>query len=79
MPMAVDVLAAIAHPCASRHLGIRAQWARLLKRVFGIDIEHFPRCGGKLKTISAIEDPQAIGEILRHLGLPARAPPRVLA
>ena len=32
-------------------------WARLLERVFGIDIEHCPQYGGDLKIIAAIEDP----------------------
>ena len=31
----------------------RMGWARLLKRVFGIDIEHCPQCGGNLKIIAA--------------------------
>ena len=51
-------------------------WARLLKRVFDLDLEHCPRCGGRLKIIAAIVDPQVIVQILTHLGLPARAPPR---
>jgi hypothetical protein len=57
-------------------------WARLLKRVFDIDIEHCPSCGGSLKIIAApstrsgqtgIEDPPVIIKILSHLGLPTRA------
>ena len=59
--------------------GIRKQympWARLLKRVFGIDIETCPHCQGKLKIIAAIEDPAIIAKILKHLGLPTRAPPK---
>jgi hypothetical protein len=59
-------------------------WARLLKRVFDIDIEHCPNCGGALKIIAcpeprrraAIEDPPVIVKILRHRGLPTSAPPR---
>jgi hypothetical protein len=51
-------------------------WARLLKRVFDIDIEHCPNCGRSLKIIAAIEDPPVIDKILSHLGLPTRAPPR---
>jgi len=51
-------------------------WARLLKRVFDIDIEHCPACGGALKIIAAIEEPAVIVKILTHLGSPARAPPR---
>jgi len=52
----------------------RMSWARLLKRVFDIDIEHCPNCGGALKIIAAIEDPPVIVKILSHLGLPTRAP-----
>jgi hypothetical protein len=57
----------------------RMSWARLLKRVFDLDIEHCPRCGGALKIIAAIEEPGVIRGILTHLGLPARAPPRAAA
>jgi hypothetical protein len=32
----------------------RIGWARLLKRVFGIDLEHCPRCGGELRIIAAV-------------------------
>ena len=53
-------------------------WARLLKRVFDIDIER-RECGGRLKIIAAIEDPGVIVRILSHLGLPARGPPRAPA
>ncbi len=54
----------------------RMSWARLLKRVFDIDVEHCQHCGGALKIIAAIEEPAVIARILTHLGLPARAPPR---
>ena len=53
----------------------RMSWARLLKRVFDIDVKHCPDCGGALKIIAAIEDPPVIAKILSHLGLPTRAPP----
>ncbi len=53
-------------------------WVRLLKRVFDIDIEHCPHCGGTLKIIAAIEELAVIIKILAHLGLPTRAPPRHL-
>ena len=49
-------------------------WARLLKRVFDIDIEHCPHCGGNMKIIAAIEEPAVIAKILAHLGLPTRVP-----
>ena len=65
----------------------RLSWARLLKRVVDIDIEHCSNCGGSLKIIAcpeprrraAIEDPPVIVKILSHLGLPTRAPPRAPA
>src|SRR5262245_24594161 len=54
----------------------RMSWARLLKRVFDIDVEHCPNCGGALKIIAAIDDPPVIAKILTHLGLPSPPPPR---
>jgi len=72
-------------PQTPRHVGMN--WARRLKRVFGIDIENCARCGGKLQVIASIEEPEVIAKILAHLqqaapdqyqpALPlgARAPP----
>jgi len=57
----------------------RMGWARLLKRVFDLDLEHCPRCGGEFRIIAAIEEPTVIVRILMHLGLLARAPPRSAA
>ncbi len=45
------------------------------KRVFDLDLEHCPNCGGELKIIAAILDRPVIEKILTHLGLQARAPP----
>jgi len=42
----------------------RIRWAQLLKRVFDIDIEHCPHCGGTLKIIAAILNPTEIAQIL---------------
>jgi hypothetical protein len=47
---------------------------RLLKRVFVIDIEQCPQCGGPLTIIAAILDPIVIATILAHLGLPPTPP-----
>ena len=58
--------------CAHR----RPARIRLLKRVFEIDLEHCPNCGGELKIIALILEAPVIGRILTHLGLAARAPPR---
>ena len=61
-------------------------WAQRLKRVFGIDIETCPACGGAMRIIACIEDPDVIEKILAHLDAkvaepdaprrpPCRAPP----
>jgi hypothetical protein len=48
-----------------RHVAM--SWARRLKRVFGVEIESCVRCGGELKIIASIEEPQLIAKILSHL------------
>jgi len=53
----------------------RMRWARLLKRVFHIDVERCACCG-QLKILAAIEEPVVIVRILTHLGLPPRAAAR---
>ena len=40
---------------------------RRLKRVFAIDFETCPDCGGTLRVIASIEDPVVIRVILAHL------------
>ncbi len=64
--------------CAHRHPA-RLSWAKLLKRVFEIEIEHCPNCGSELTIIAAILERPVIEKILTHLGLQARAPPRAPA
>jgi hypothetical protein len=62
-------------------------WARRLKRVFGIEIEQRVRCGGRLKVIASVEEPELNERILAHrrergeeaaptASLGARAPPQ---
>ena len=52
-------------------------WARLLKRVFDIDMQHCPNCGaGELKIIAAILERPEIEKILTHLRLDPQPPPR---
>ena len=48
-------------------------WAQRLKRVFGIDIETCPACGGAVKVVACIEDPVLIKRILDHLKQKAEA------
>jgi len=57
-------------------------WMQRLKRVFAIDIETCPDCGGKLRVIACIEEPWLIAKILGHVqrrealtGVTARGPP----
>ena len=57
-------------------------WMQRLKRVFAVDIETCPECGGKLRVIACIEDPPLIAKILGHMqrreiltGTAARGPP----
>jgi hypothetical protein len=50
-----------------KHLAMT--WAQRLKRVFGIQINPCEQCGGAVKIIASIENPEVIGQILAHLGL----------
>jgi hypothetical protein len=47
--------------------------------VFDLDTVHCPNCGGELRIIAAIVEQPVIENILTHLGLQARAPPRAPA
>jgi hypothetical protein len=53
----------------------RWSWARLLKRVFAVDMARCPWCQrGVLRIIAAITQGEAIRQILRHLKLSADPP-----
>ena len=55
----------------------RMSWARLLMRVFALDMKRCPNCGGgELKIIAAILERPVIEKILTHLGLDPQPPPR---
>jgi hypothetical protein len=62
----------------------RLSWAKLLARVFRIDVETCEECGGPTKIIAAITQRSVVEKILTHVGLsaeiptpaPARAPPQ---
>ena len=52
------------------------RWARLLKRVFAIDMARCPVCQqGTLRIIAAITEVRVIRTILRHLKLAVAPPP----
>ncbi len=46
----------------------RRTWARLLARVYGVDALKCGRCGGRMRIVSFITDPEVIERILRHRG-----------
>jgi len=54
-------------------------WADLMRRAFDIDVLACPRCGGRLRLMATVEDPDAIRAILAALAasreLAGRAPP----
>ena len=49
--------------------------AKLLKRIFKIDMGSCPKCGCDLEIRAAIHDPAEIKRYLRHVGLPEHPPP----
>jgi hypothetical protein len=53
-------------------------WMQRLKRVFAIDIETCPECGGKLRVIACIEDPpliaKSLGQVRRREAPVSNAP-----
>jgi hypothetical protein len=50
----------------------RYGWASLLARVFAVDVTVCSKCGGKMRILEVVTDPEAIAELLYG----ARAPPR---
>jgi hypothetical protein len=61
-----------ARPPTPRHVAM--SWARRLKRVFGIELETCARCGGTLRIIASIEQPEVIARMLSHLQRTALQP-----
>jgi len=57
----------------------RKNWAKLIQKIYEVDPLTCPKCSGKMKVISLIEDEEVIKKILKHLGLweiKARPPPK---
>ena len=53
---------------------MRLSWAKLLKRVFEIDMAHCPNCGGQLKIIAAILEQPGCVWAFQGRGLRPRRP-----
>jgi len=49
--------------------------AKLLKRIFKIDVGVCPKCGTDLEIRAAVSDPEEIRRYLRHVGLSEHPPP----
>jgi len=57
----------------------RKNWARLIQKIYEVDLLTCPKCQGRMKIIAFIEDEEVIEKILKHLGLweiKARPPPK---
>ena len=55
----------------------RSSWARMIRKIYGVDPLTCPKCGSLLKIIATIHDPAGLEKILRHIGRwdPPRGPP----
>jgi hypothetical protein len=58
---------------------MRLGWAKLLKRLFNLDLRHCPHRGGEMRIGASILQRKAIEKILNHLGSEAQVPPRAPA
>ncbi|MFC2173387.1 hypothetical protein ACFLU6_12250 [Acidobacteriota bacterium] len=47
----------------------RRNWARLIKKIYEVDPLVCPDCGGNLKAIALVDDPDVIYRILKHCNL----------
>jgi len=57
----------------------RKNWARLIQKIYEVDPLTCPKCQGRMRIISFIEDEEVVKKILKHLGLwlvKPKPPPR---
>ena len=45
----------------------RRSWARMIRRIFEVDPLLCPDCGGQMKVIAVLTDPEVVDRILRHI------------
>ena len=60
----------------------RANWARLIRKVFEVDPLLCGKCGSEMKIIAVVTDPKVVDRIIHHLdknALTARSPPPMSA
>ena len=53
----------------------RIAWAKLLARVFAIDITRCRKCGGRMRVLEVVSDADAIARILHGARAPPAPPP----
>ena len=63
-----DLIPSILEPDGSSS-EYRKNWARLIQKIYEVDPLTCPKCSGKMKVISVLEDEDVIKKILKHLGL----------
>jgi len=70
-----DPLPAVLEPVApAQGRGKNSAWARLIQEVYEVDPLQCPECGGRLKVISFITDPEVIRRILEHMVCGSQTP-----
>ena len=55
----------------------RKTWARLIAKIYEIDLFVCPKCGSKMRVIVVIQDVAEIKRILKHMKEIGRSPPGV--
>jgi hypothetical protein len=73
-PQAEDAGAVSDRAALLGELAQRLDWAALLARVFKIDVLKCDACGGRMRVLAFLTDPEVTERILDHLGLPITAP-----
>jgi len=60
--VSASLAAAFASSPPSRH----SAWADLMRRAFDLDVRACPRCGGRLRLIASVEDPERFAQSWRR-------------
>ena len=60
-------------------LSSRIEWSVLLRRTFGFDSLHCPKCHARMRILATVTDPGTMNKILTHLGVRTEPLPRARA
>jgi hypothetical protein len=55
----------------------RSAWARLIKKVYGINPLICEKCGSEMQIVAFIIEPEKIDRIIQHLKKQGRVPPDI--